>query len=190
MLAEVMSEVTQIIERISGGEAGAAAQLLPLVYDELRRLAAAEMSRESGDCTLQPTALLHEAYLRLVDSDGHSEWNHSGHFFSAAAQAMRRILVEKARRRQTEKHGGGYVRQPLSGSFAAEPDRPQDVIALDEALSRLEACRPEVAQLVTLRYFGGLTMPQAAESLGMSLRSAERNWTYARAWLLEELASE
>ena len=183
-----MSNVTQILNQIASGEPAAAEQLLPLVYDELRRLAADEMARESSDHTLQPTALLHEAYLRLVNSNGDSNWNGRGHFYAAAAQAMRRILVDVARRKRTEKRGGGRSRQPLTDSIAVEPEPSFDVVRLDEALSRLEAQRPEIAQLVTLRYFGGLTMAEAAESLGLSLRTAERHWTYARAWLLEELA--
>ncbi len=183
-----MNEVTLILQQIEAGDPTAAEQLLPLVYDELRRLAAARMAQEAPEHTLQATALVHEAYVRLVDQDEAPKWNHRGHFFAAAAEAMRRILVESARRKQSQKQGGELHRRSLEDVDPAVQTRRPDLLALDEALQRLSAQRPEIAQLVTLRYFGGLTMPQAAESLGIPLRTAERHWTYARAWLLQAVA--
>jgi RNA polymerase sigma factor (TIGR02999 family) len=183
-----MGDVTQILEDIEHGDPRAAEQLLPLVYEDLRRLAAAKMARESPDHTLQATALVHEAYVRLVDQNRQPNWNHRGHFFAAAAEAMRRILVESARRRRSLKEGGNLSRTPLDEAEIAAPGRHPDLLALDEAISLLDAHRPDVAKLVMLRYFAGLTMEQAAESLGISLRTAERNWTYARAWLLQAVA--
>jgi RNA polymerase sigma factor (TIGR02999 family) len=183
-----VNEVTQILRQIEAGDPSAAEELLPLVYDELRRLAAARMSQEVPDHTLQATALVHEAYVRLVDQDEAPRWNHRGHFFAAAAEAMRRILVESARRKQSLKQGGEFERRPLDDDDVAAKIRRPDLLALDEALQRLAEQRPEIAQLVTLRYFGGLTMPQAAESMGIPLRTAERHWTYARAWLLQAVA--
>jgi len=186
-----MSDVTSLLQRIDSGDPAAAESLLPLVYDELRRLAAAQMSRESPDQTLQPTALVHEAYLRLVGSDGAQNcWNSKGHFFGAAAIAMRRILVEAARRRGRVKRGGELSRQALDEANLAEPENSDRLLLLDAAMTRLAAERPEIARLVELRYFAGLTMPQAAEALGIPLRTAERSWTYARAWLQAEIAGE
>jgi RNA polymerase sigma factor (TIGR02999 family) len=183
-----MGDVTQILTDIGQGDSQAAERLLPLVYDDLRRLAAAKMAREPPDHTLQATALVHEAYVRLVDQDRQLHWNHRGHFFAAAAEAMRRILVESARRKSSLKAGGDRHRTPLDEAEIAAPGRRPDLLALDEAIACLGKQRPDVAQLVTLRYFAGLTMEQAAESLGVSLRTAERNWTYARAWLLQAVA--
>jgi len=183
-----MSDVTQILSAIERGDPKASEQLLPLVYEELRRLAAAKMAQESPDHTLQATALVHEAYVRLVDQERQPHWNHRGHFFAAAAEAMRRILVESARRKRSLKEGGDCRRTPLDEAEIAAPARRPDLLALDEALARLAERRPDVAQLVMLRYFAGLTMEQAAESLGISLRTAERNWTYGRAWLLQAVA--
>jgi RNA polymerase sigma factor (TIGR02999 family) len=185
-----MSEVTQILSAIERGDPKASEELLPLVYEELRRLAATKMAQESPEHTLQATALVHEAYVRLVDQDRQPHWNHRGHFFAAAAEAMRRILVESARRRRSLKEGGDRRRTPLEEAEIAAPARHPDLLVLDEALLRLGADRPDVAQLVTLRYFAGLTMEQAAESLGVSLRTAERNWAYARAWLLQAVAEK
>ncbi len=175
-----MHDVTQILKQIESGDPSAAEQLLPLVYDELRRLAAARMAQEAPEHTLQATALVHEAYLRLVDQEEQPKWNHRGHFFAAAAEAMRRILVESARRRRSLKQGGEFSRKSIDEVQPAVPSRHPDLLALDEALSRLSEQRPEIAQLVTLRYFGGLTMQQAADSLEIPLRTAERNWAYAR----------
>jgi RNA polymerase sigma factor (TIGR02999 family) len=182
-----MSEVTRILEKMEAGDAQQSAQLLPLVYDELRRLAARELRNDPAGNTLQPTALVHEAYVRLVDQSSEPRWRHRGHFYAAAAESMRRILVENARRKLSRKGGGGRERVPLAADRMVAPQRAPDLLALDEALSRLAAHRPKAASLVSLRYFAGLTMEQAAASLGVSLRTAERNWTYAKAWLLEAM---
>jgi RNA polymerase sigma factor (TIGR02999 family) len=164
------------------GDPQAASQLLPLVYDELRRLAAARLAAEPAGNTLQPTALVHEAYLRLVGTPGGDQWDHRGHFF-AAAEAMRRILIEQARRRATTRHGGAMQRQALDPDAAPIPEPREDVLALDEALNRLEAEDPLKARLVKLRYFAGLSLPEAAAALDLSERTAGRHWAYARAWL-------
>jgi RNA polymerase sigma factor (TIGR02999 family) len=182
-----MSEVTRILSAIEGGDPGAAEQLLPLVYDELRRLAAQKLAHEKPGQTLEATALVHEAYVRLVDVEKAQQWNGRGHFFASAAEAMRRILVENARRKGRKKHGGGRRRVNLDVALGVA-DAAVDLLALDEALSRLEAADPVAARLVTLRYFAGLTTAAAAEMLGISVRSAERNWTYAKSWLHRELA--
>ena len=171
----------------------AASRLLPLVYQELRRLASDRLAREPGGQTLQATALGHEAYLRLEAAGGGKHWDHRGHFFAAAAEAMRRILIDSARRKQTPKHGGDRRRIPggdsLSGEVVAPgPDTPpEDVLALDEALEKFGREEPAKAELVKLRYFAGLTMPEAAEVLGISLATAERHWAYAKTWLYAEL---
>lgn len=180
-----MADVTQILSQIESGDPTAADQLLPLVYDELRKLAAVRLANEKAGHTLQATALVHEAYLRLLGNDAaeRMQWNGRGHFFSAAAEAMRRILVESARRKQQVKRGGDRQRISLERLQLAAPVPGDDLLALDESLQRLEAEDPAAAKLVALRYFAGLTMPQAAEALGISLRTAERNWTYARSWL-------
>jgi len=182
-----MSDVTRILSQIESGDPAAAEQLLPLVYDELRKLAAARLANEKPGQTLQATALVHDAYLRLVDVKQAQQWNSRGHFFAAAAEAMRRILVEQARRKRRVKHGGDRRRVDLEEALSvAEPG--DNLLSLDEALSRLAAFDPLAAKLVELRYFTGLTMAQAAETLGVSLRNAERNWTYAKSWLHRELA--
>jgi RNA polymerase sigma factor (TIGR02999 family) len=183
-----MSEVTRILSAIEQGDPGAAEQLLPLVYAELRELAARQLAQERPGQTLSATALVHEAYLRLVDVEQAQHFNSRGHFFAAAAQAMRRILVEQARRKRRRKHGGCCRRVDLDEAVPAGENRLDDVLALDEALRRLEADDPLAARLVQLRYFAGLTMREAAEALGTSLRQAERNWTYARTWLHRELS--
>jgi|SRR5262245_41229726 len=183
-----MPEMTRLIDAAAGGDRQASAELLPLVYAELRKLAAARLASEPAGHTLQPTALVHEAYLRLVGSEQPQDWNGRGHFFGAAAEAMRRILVERARWKQADKHGGGRRRVDLdeaTGEFA--DDSTDDLVDLDEALTRLEATDPTAAALVKLRYFAGLSMPDAATALGLPLRTAERNWTYARTWLHREL---
>lgn len=180
-----MSEVTRILSAIEQGEPYAAEQLLPLVYDELRRLAAQKLLQEKPGQTLQATALVHEAYLRLVDTDRVLHWNSRGHFFAAAALAMRRILVENARRKQTRKRGGGHQRQPLETVAAQEPD--EELLALDEALAKLATTDPQKARLVELRYFAGLTGEQAAAVLGISPTTADRHWAFARAWLQAEV---
>jgi RNA polymerase sigma factor (TIGR02999 family) len=184
-----MSEVTRILCAIEGGDPQAAEQLLPLVYDELRKLAAAKLAQEKPGQTLQATALVHEAYLRVVDVDQAPHWSGRGHFFGAAAEAMRRILVETARRKQRLRHGGELNRQPLEQNepAIAAPVDEIDLLALNEALARLEAASPRRAQLVKLRYFVGLTLPEVAEMLGVSQSTAEADWTYARAWLKREM---
>ena len=182
-----MADVTQLLDAAAAGDPKAAAELLPLVYDELRKLAAARMADEKPGQTLQPTALVHEAYLRLVGG-GERAWDSRGHFFAAAAEAMRRIVVESARRKNRLKHGGGHERVEVE--LAELPTRlpPDDLIALDEALARLEQLDPVKARLVTLRYFAGLTIEQAAEALGISRVTAHRYWTFARAWLHQQMA--
>jgi RNA polymerase sigma factor (TIGR02999 family) len=183
-----MSEVTRILSALEQGDPQAAAELLPLVYDELRKLAAQKLAQEKPGQTLQATALVHEAYLRLVDVEEAQHWNGRGHFFAAAAEAMRRVLVENARRKQRVKHGGGRQRIDLDEALLVAVDPSDDLLALDEALGRFEGVDPVAAQLVKLRYFAGLSMPQAAEALGLPLRTAERNWTYARTWLHRQLS--
>jgi RNA polymerase sigma factor (TIGR02999 family) len=182
-----MSEVTRILSAIEEGDPQAAEQLLPLVYDELRQLAAQKLAQEKPGQTLQATALVHEAYLRLVDVRRAQRWNSRRHFFAAAAEAMRRILVERARARGSAKRGGGRERLELKDLPVACPERPADLLALDEALTRLAAVEPQAAELVHLRYFAGQTMSDAAKLLGLSLRSTHRLWAYAKAWLLQEL---
>jgi RNA polymerase sigma factor (TIGR02999 family) len=183
-----MSDVTRILSQIESGDPRAAEQLLPLVYDELRKLAAARLAQENPGQTLQATALVHEAYLRLVGDDGQEQlWNSRGHFFAAAAEAMRRILVEQARRKASLKRGGQWQRQPL-GEITLEPLNDADeLLSLDEALTRLAAADYQAAQVLQLRYFAGLTIDQTAEALGISPRTACYAWDYARSWLRQEL---
>ncbi len=183
-----MSDVTQILSRIESGDPSASEQLLPLVYEELRKLAAARLTHEKPGQTLQATALVHDAYLRLVGNDSPQRWNDRGHFFAAAAEAMRRILVENARRRSALKQGGGRQRVDLDSACAETEPPSLDLLALDEALAKLETFEPAKAQLVKLRYFAGLTMPEAAAAMDVSLATAERYWTFARSWLYAELA--
>ena len=183
-----MNDVTQILSKIAGGDDWAAGELLPLVYEELRKLAAARLSKEAPGNTLNATALVHEAYLRLVGPADDARWKNRGHFFAAAAEAMRRILVEAARRKQREKHGANRARVALDVADPAAPDFRHDLVALDAALTRLEAEDPQAAKLVELRHFAGLSIVEAAEALGISPRSADRTWAYARAWLHRELA--
>ncbi len=186
--ADFMSDVTRILAAIEQGDAHAAELLLPLVYEELRRLAAQKMAQEQPGQTLQATALVHEAYLRLVGTEQSPQWWESrGHFFAAAAEAMRRILIDQARRKQSEKHGGGWQRLELLDAELAIDSSSDDLVAIDEGLSRLAAVDPEAARLVELRFFAGLTLEEAAQSLRMSERSAYRTWAYARAWLRREL---
>jgi RNA polymerase sigma factor (TIGR02999 family) len=182
-----MSDVTQILRAIDQGDPTAAEQLLPLVYDELRKLAAHRLAQERPGQTLQATALVHEAYLRLVGPDPAQQWDSRGHFFAAAAEAMRRILIDAARRKACPKHGGDRTRVDLEESVSVNETPADNLLALDEALTRLAAEEPVKAELVKLRYFAGLTTPQAAEALGISLATAERYWTYARVRLYCEL---
>jgi RNA polymerase sigma factor (TIGR02999 family) len=183
-----MSDVTRILSAIEQGDPNAAEQLLPLVYDALRRLAAERMANERPGQTFQATALVHEAYLRLVDTEMVQHWNSRGHFFAAAAQAMRNILVDNARRKQREKHGGGRHREALDENMPAPPDDAEDLLALDEALCRLAAEDAEAARIVQLRYYAGLSIEEAAQALGISRAYAYRQWTFARAWLLQALS--
>jgi RNA polymerase sigma factor (TIGR02999 family) len=183
-----MSDVTRLLEAAAAGDPKAAAELLPLVYDGLRKLAAQQLAQERPGQTLQATALVHEAYLRLVGNRQEAHWKGQSHFFAAAAEAMRHILVDNARRKRRAKHGGGQLRVPLDDSVPALPASEDALLDLDEALTRLAAADPEAAQVVQLRYFAGLSVEEAAQSLGMSRATAYRHWTFARAWLLNELA--
>jgi len=206
-----MSDVTQILERIESGDPAAAEQLLPLVYDELRKLAAARLAHEQPGQTLQATALVHEAYLRLVGGGGDRKqgtgdseaslapvscslspvsWHSRGHFFAAAAEAMRRILVENARKKNRLKHGGEYVRVDLDEADALCPPPPDELLALDEALSKLAVEDPVKAKLIELRFFVGLSNDEAAPLLGISVVTAKRYWRYARAWLHREIGGD
>ena len=182
-----MSDVTQILSQIEAGDGQAAEKLLPLVYDELRQLAAEKMAHEKPGQTLQATALVHEAYIRLVDVDKAQHWNSRGHFFAAAAEAMRRILVERARQKKHVCHGEGRCRVELDEATLVQSGPSEDLLALDEALARLARQEPTKAALVKLRYFAGLSLDEAAEALGISLATAKRYWTYARAWLYSQL---
>jgi RNA polymerase sigma factor (TIGR02999 family) len=182
-----MSDVTVVLDAVQSGDPEASAQLLPLVYEELRRLARHRLAHEAPGQTLQPTALVHEAYLRLVGEGRGQHWDGRGHFFAAAAEAMRRILVENARRKRTLKRGGARVRRELEEAELAAPEPREDLLALDEALTLLATRDRTAADLVQLRYFGGLSVADAAQVLGLSLRSAERLWTYTRVWLLERV---
>ncbi|MFO0949707.1 MAG: ECF-type sigma factor [Isosphaeraceae bacterium] len=180
-----MNDVTRILSAIEQGDPKAAEELLPLVYEELRRLAAQRLAHEMPGQTLQATALVHEAYLKLVGQETGRPYQDRGHFFAAAAAAMRRILVDRARRKRSRKHGGDLRRRPLQHVVAPEPD--EEVLALDDALRRLAEAAPQKARLVELRYFAGLTGEQAAEVLGISPTTADRYWAYARAWLQAEV---
>ncbi len=182
-----MSQVSRILEAIEKGDTRAASQLLPLVYDELRRLAARKLAREAPGQTLTATALVHEAYLRLVGKGEEQHWDSRNHFFCAAAEAMRRILVENARHKQSRKCGGGMVRHGLDEATLAAPEPSEDLLAIDEALDKLAAKDQVKADLVKLRYFAGLTIEQAARTLGISPTTADRYWAYARAWLHQEI---
>src|SRR5688572_425729 len=181
-----MSDVTRILSQIESGDPQAAGQLLPLVYDELRKLAAAKLAHEQAGQTLQPTALVHEAYLRLVDVEHAQLFNSRGHFFAAAAEAMRRILVEAARHKMRHKHGGERTRVDLAEIDVATHLPPDELLSLNEAIDALAAHDQPAAELVKLRYFAGLSVEQAAETLGLSRTAAYRHWTYARAWLFAQ----
>ena len=183
-----MSELTRILSAIEQGDPRAAEDLLPLVYDELRRLAAQRLAQERPGQTLQATALVHEAYLRLVGGGRHPRWDSRGHFFAAAAEAMRRILINRARDKECLKRGGGWKRVDLDRLTAADDASDGDLLALDEALQRLARENPPCAALVKLRFFAGLTLEEAAASLGLARRTADRYWAYARAWLYQALS--
>ena len=186
-----MSDVTKIIAQIESGDPRAAGDLLPLVYSELRRLAARQLrDGPAGNSALQPTALVHEAYVRLVDQENEQRWSHRGHFYAAAAEAMRRILVENARKKRSLKRGGDWDRIAFDAQDVAVPQSDPDIIALDEALTELAEQRPEIARLVSLRYFAGLTVDQVAKALGISSRTAARNWAYAKVWLMDAIRDE
>jgi RNA polymerase sigma factor (TIGR02999 family) len=182
-----MSEVTAFLDALAPGEPATAAQLLPAVYNDLRRLAAAKLAREPPGQTLDPTGLVHEAFLRLTRDQAADHWDSRGHFFAAAAEAMRRILVENARRKHALKSGGGLARHPLEEAELLAPEPREDLLALDEALAQLAAADRAAADLVQLRYFGGLSIPDAARALGISTSSANRLWAYARTWLREKV---
>jgi RNA polymerase sigma factor (TIGR02999 family) len=184
-----MSDVTQLLKAIESGEGEASERLLPLVYEELRKLAAQRLAGEAAGQTLQPTALVHEAYLRLVDQSSPPAWESRGHFFAAAAEAMRRILIESARRKASLKRGGDREKTLLDADDIAAPHRRDDLLALNDALEQLEVHDADAAKLVKLRYFAGLTMEQTANALGLSERNAYRIWNYAKAWLLRALDS-
>jgi RNA polymerase sigma factor (TIGR02999 family) len=187
VILDRMTEVTRILEAIAQGDPRAAGELLPLVYDELRRLAAQRLAQEKPGQTLQATALVHEAYLRLVGGNLEQPWNSRGHFFAAAAEAMRRILVETARRKRRVRHGGGRQRLDLDQLELSADEVSDDLLALDEALEKLAAEEAEAAQVVQLRYFAGLSIEQTAAALGISVRTANRHWAFARAWLFQQL---
>jgi len=182
-----MNDLTHILEAIDRGDPEAAERLLPLVYDELRTLAARRLAHEKPGQTLQATALVHDAYLRLVEGDAARVWNSRGHFFAAAAEAMRRILVENARRKRASKRGGDRVKVELDRLEVAATDVSDDLLTLDDALTDFTAVDPQAAELVKLRYFAGLTVKQAAEALGVSPRTADSLWAFARAWLLQKI---
>ena len=186
-----MSDVTRILSQIESGDPSAAEKLLPLVYDELRKLAAVRLAQEKPGQTLQATALVHEAYLRLVGNDVRGEsWDNRGHFFAAAAESMRRILIDKARQKQGPKHGGARSRVSLDDVHLAVDDPGEDLLALDDALTALRAVAHRKAELVQLRFYAGLTIPEAAAALGISTATAERDWLYARTWLFCRLADQ
>lgn len=185
-----MSDVTQILSQIEQGDQKAAEELLPLVYDELRKLAAARMAQENPGQTLQATSLVHDAYIRLVDVEKAQHWDSRGHFFAAAAEAMRRIVIENARRKQREKHGGGLVRIELLDIDLATKAADEHILVLDDALERFAELRPQAAELVKLRFFAGLTVDQAATVIGVSSRTARRLWVFAQAWLRRAMDSE
>ena len=189
MYITTMSDVTRILSQIEQGDPQAAEQLLPLVYEELRKLAAAKLAQEKPGQTLQGTALVHEAYVRLVDCSESQHWDSRGHFFSAAAEAMRRILVESARRKQGKKHGGGVDRVDENADHLplAAPSDPLEILAIHEALDHMAEKSPRRAELVKLRYFLGCTMPETAQILGIAQATAEEDWTYAKAWLRRQL---
>ena len=182
-----MSDITRILEAAQQGDPNAAEELLPLVYDELRRLAAMRMARESAGQTLQPTALVHEAWVRMVEG-GSRSWENRAHFFGAASEAMRRILIERARRKARLKHGGGQERMNIEDFDVAESLPDETILLVDEALERMKKANPEIAQVVVLKFFGGLTNEEIVEITGTSVRTVKRQWNYAKAWLFNSIA--
>jgi RNA polymerase sigma factor (TIGR02999 family) len=184
-----MTDVTRILAQIDDGDPAASERLLPLVYDELRRLAAYRLAHESPGQTLQATALVHEAYVRLVDGHEDQRWNSRGHFFAAAAEAMRRILVDQARQKRSQRRGGDFQRIELSLAEPAVAANQLDLLALDEALRQLAERDPRAAEVVKLRYFAGLTVPEAARALAVSIATAENDWAYAKSWLKLQLST-
>ena len=187
IISPMMENVTQLLHALENGDTYAANRLLPLVYDELRRLAEQKLRHEKPGQTLGATALVHEAYLRLIGSEPDQQWNGRGHFFFAAAEAMRRILIDNARRKAAIRHGGAKQRVSLDQALLVTEEPPEEILALDQALAELEQHDPQAARLVKLRYFAGLTLPQVARTLDLPLRTVERNWAYARVWLLRDL---
>ena len=185
-----MNDVTRILTAIEAGETNATDQLLPLVYDELRKLAKSQLMNESSGNSLQPTALVHEAYLRIVDAEDANAWNSRSHFFGAAAQAMRRILIENARRKQRARHGGGRKRVDFENVDLTNPNDSRFLTALDQALDSLEEQHPQVAEVVKLRFFAGLSIEETADAIGVSVRTVNRHWAFAKAWLYKNLADE
>jgi RNA polymerase sigma factor (TIGR02999 family) len=185
-----MSDVTQILEAVGRGEENASEQLLPMIYQDLRRLAASMLSQEPAGQTLQATALVHEAYVRLAGAEEKQNWKHRGHYFAAAAEAMRRILVEQARRKHRVKHGGEHHRVEMDDERLVCSVPSDQLLAIDEALERFAQEEPDKAQLVKLRFFAGLSIEEAAETLGISRATASRHWTYARAWLHDAVAAD
>jgi RNA polymerase sigma factor (TIGR02999 family) len=185
-----MSDYSDIQKKIDDGDPGAASQLLPLVYDELKRLAEWKMANEPAGHSLQATALVHEAYLRLVDTDGQQAWESRGHFFAAAAEAMRRILVENARKKRRIKHGGGRKRLDLNSVDLADPQNFDILEALDKSIDQLAEQNAMAAQVVNLRFFVGLTIQQTADALGLSVRTANRYWVYAKAWIFQQVMAD
>jgi RNA polymerase sigma factor (TIGR02999 family) len=185
-----MHDITEVLNAVDRGDTKAAAQLLPLVYEELRQLAARKLAEEKPGQTLQATALVHEAYLRLVGAEDKPRWEHRGHFFAAAAEAMRRILVENVRRKRSLKHGGERLRSEFDEAQLAAAEPIEDLLALDEALDRLAQKDPQKAELVKLRYFAGMTIEEAAQTLDISPATAKRYWTYAKTWLYQEISGQ
>ena len=183
-----MADVTQILSQIEQGDPSAAKELLPLIYDELRKLAAARLKDEKPGQTLQATALVHEAYIRLVDQKQAQQWNSRGHFFAAAAEAMRRILIDNARKKLRQKHGGGHQKVDIDPVDLITSAPPDELLAIDDALSALAKVDPQAAELVKLRYYAGLSVAEAAEMIGIARSTAYEHWAYARAWLRREIA--
>lgn len=185
-----MEQISQILSRLEAGDQAASSELLPIVYRELKNLAAAKLAQESNQATLQATALVHEAYLRLVESDSEPQWKSKRHFFGAAAEAMRRILIDRARKKRSLKGGGEFRRMSLDDLRLSIDDDPEQVLAFEDTLQRLEVSDPQSAELVRLKFYAGLSQKEAAETMGLSRGTADRTWAFARAWLFRELSKE